>query len=167
MNIVKHIMRLGLAMVVALVIAAPATQVSLADEPPTTCTADLIIFTTSPGTVTTQGQTTHFRDSGVAGQYTSGFLAGYTFTGAQDIVVNNNTNTSQLQGSFTATGPGGSLVIRYTGRADLSTGAATGHFHTAGGTGQFAGFHWTGDITAQLISQTPPTFRATDSGPCH
>jgi hypothetical protein len=166
-NSIKHIMRLGLAVMVALAIGAPAAPVSFADEPPTTCTADLTIFTTSPGTVTTNGQITRFRDSGVAGQYTSGFLAGYTFTGAQDIVVNNNNNTSQLQGSFTATGPGGSLVIRYSGHADLSTGAATGHFNTIGGTGQFTGFHWSGDITAQLVSLTPPTFQATDSGPCH
>ena len=122
--------------------------------------------TTSPGTVTTTGQVTHVRDSGVGGQYTAGFLAGYTLRGSQDNMVNNVTNHSQLQGTYTATGPGGDVVIRYTGHADLTSGVATGHFETAGGTGQFASFHWAGSISAQLVSLTPPTFHATVSGPC-
>src|SRR5919201_1192116 len=131
------------ALVASAAAIAGATQAASA-APPQTCTAGLTIFTTSPGTVTTTGQVTHFADSGVAGQYTSGFLAGYTFSGAQDIMLNNNTRKSELHGQFTATGPDGSLTIQYNGHADLTTGAATGDFVTAGGTGLFAGFHWNG-----------------------
>ena len=111
--------------------------------------------------------TTHFRDSGVGGSYTSGFLSGYTLTGTQNIEVNNASNRAHLEGRFVATGPTGSLTVRYTGRADLTTGAASGHFTTVGGTGSFAGFHWNGRIAAQLVSMKPPTFVATDSGFCH
>jgi hypothetical protein len=159
--------RLGLTLLIAVFALALPSGTNAASGPPTICTADLVIFTTSPGTITTTGQVTHAHDSGVGGQYTSGFLAGYTLSGAQDIVVNNVTHTSQLHGQFTATGPGGSLTIRYTGHADLTTGAATGNFVSSAGTGQFADFHWQGRITAQLISTTPPTFIATDSGFCH
>src|SRR5207237_5291070 len=144
---------------------AGATQAASA-APPQTCTAGLTIFTTSVGTVSTTGQVTHFADSGVAGQYTSGFLAGYTFSGAQDIMVNNVTQKSELHGQFTAVGPGGTLTIRYNGHADLATGAATGDFVSADGTGDFANLHWSGKITAQLVSLAPPTFVALDSGPC-
>lgn len=140
---------------------------SVAAAPPATCTAVLTISTTSPGDVTTNGQVTHARDSGVGGAYTTGFLAGYTISGTQDIMVNRRTSQSELHGFFVASGPGGTLTIQYTGHADLSTGAATGHFETHGGTGQFADFHWAGEIAAQLVSLTPPTFVATDSGPCH
>ncbi len=157
---------LRLATLIGLLSFALPAPTMLAASPPTTCTAQLNIFQTTSGTVTTAGQVTHARGSGVGGSYVGGFLSGYTINGAQDIMVNNNTRTSQLQGQFTASGPGGTLVIRYTGHADLNTGAATGHFHTAGGTGQFANFHWQGDITAQLIGANPPTFLATDTGPC-
>jgi hypothetical protein len=135
--------------------------------PPTTCSADLVIFTTSTGTVSSAGQVTHFRDSGVAGQYTSGFLAGYALSGAQDIMVNANTQTSQLRGEFTAVGPDGTLTVRYTGHADLTTGAATGRFVVAGGTGAFENFHWNGSITAQQPVVGVPLFNATDTGSCH
>jgi hypothetical protein len=150
---------LGLSSVLAL--SGPSVA---AAAPPPTCTAELVIFTTSPGVESQTGPVLHFRDSGVGGQYTSGFLAGYTLVGAQDIQLNTRTNGSELQGQFVATGPGGSLAIAYTGHADLNTGAATGHFHTTGGTGQFSDFRWEGDITAQLIG--PATFHATDTGPC-
>jgi hypothetical protein len=153
-------------MAVASVAALAAGARSASAAPPETCTASLTILTTSIGDVTTTGQVTHFRDSGVGGVYTSGFLSGYTLSGAQDIMVNNVTQKSQLHGEFTAVGPGGTLTIRYNGHADLSTGAATGEFVTAGGTGEFEDFHWTGKITAQLVSLTPPTFVATDTGPC-
>jgi hypothetical protein len=152
------ILALGIAL-------AGAGQVAAA--PPATCTATLTIFTTTPGEVTTTGQVVHARDSGVGGQYTAGFLAGYAISGAQDIMANQQTNQSELRGSFVATGPGGTLTIRYTGHADLTTGAATGQFETHGGTGEFAGFHWSGSIAAQLVSLTPPTFIATDNGACH
>jgi hypothetical protein len=154
-----------------LVLAAGAAALAVGTgtasaAPPATCTAGLTIFTTSTGTVRTTGQVTHFEDSGVAGVYTSGFLAGYTLSGAQDIELNGANQTSQLHGQFVATGPGGTLTIQYNGHADLSTGAATGEFIAAGGTGSFAGLHWTGKITAQLTSLAPPTFVAIDSGPC-
>ena len=110
---------------------------------------------------------THYRDSGVGGSYTSGPLAGYTISGAQNIMVNNVTHRSELQGSYTASGPGGSVVISYTGHANLTTGMATGNFETHSGTGDFATFHWEGSIDAQLVRLTPPTFLATDSGFCH
>jgi hypothetical protein len=163
----KRFARLGFALWMGLLTTLPAVGTTAAAGPPATCTADLRIFSTSPGTATTAGQVTHARDSGVGGAYISGFLSGYTISGAQDLVVNNVTNESQLQGSFVATGPDGTLTIRYTGHADLNTGAATGHFVSAGGTGQFASFHWQGTISAQLVGASPPTFIATDSGPCH
>jgi hypothetical protein len=43
---------------------------------------------------------------------------------------------------------------------------ATGHFETHSGTGGFATFRWEGSIDAPLVSLTPPTFVATDSGFC-
>src|SRR5690349_11313874 len=76
--------------------AAPAA-------PPATCTAGLTISTTTLGTVRTTGAVTHFADSGVGGTYTSGFLAGYTLAGSQDIVVNNVNEKSELHGEFVAT----------------------------------------------------------------
>jgi len=157
--------KLVAALVASTAALAGATQAASA-APPQTCTAGLTISTTSQGTVSNTGQVTHFADSGVAGRYTSGFLAGYTLVGAQDIQLNNVTKKSELHGQFTATGPDGSLTIQYNGHADLTTGAATGDFVSVGGTGLFTGFHWTGKITAQLVSLTPPTFLATDSGPC-
>jgi hypothetical protein len=158
---IRLVSTLAFALGIAAACAGPATA-----APPATCTATLTIFTTTPGDVTT-GPVVHARDSGVGGQYTAGFLAGYTLAGSQDIMVNQQTNRSELHGSFVATGPGGTLEIRYTGHTDLATGAATGNFETHGGTGQFAGFHWSGSVAAQLVSLTPPTFVATDSGPCH
>lgn len=162
----RRLFRSGLAAWLGLATTALVVGGTAAAAPPTECTADLTIFSTSQGTVRASGQVTHFEDSGVAGSYTSGFVAGYTFTGSQDISVNNQTQQSQLRGSFTATGPEGTFTVRYTGHADLTTGAATGHFEAVGGTGKFAGFHWAGPIAAQLVSQTPPTFQATDSGRC-
>lgn len=141
--------------------AAPRTSVG-------TCTSRLTIFTTSTGTVRQAGPVTLFDDSGVAGQYLSGFLAGYTLSGAQDIVLNGQTQKSNLHGSFVATSPDGksTLTVRYSGDADLATGAATGHFQADDGTGQLAGVRWSGDISAQMTTFTPPTFVATDSGQC-
>src|SRR5688572_3503860 len=106
------------------VLAAAASVIALAAgtasaAPPQTCTADLVIFTTSVGSVSTTGQVTHFRESGVGGSYASGFLSGYTLSGAQDIVVNNVTQRSELHGEFTAVGAGGTLTLRYNGHADL------------------------------------------------
>jgi hypothetical protein len=158
----KFVAVLAAAASVAVLAAGTASA-----APPQTCTASLVILTTSVGTVKTTGQVTHYRGSGVGGSYTSGFLSGYALSGAQDIVVNTVTQKSQLHGEFTAVGAGGSLTIRYNGHVDLSTGAATGEFVTAGGTGVFADFRWTGKITAQLVSLAPPTFVATDSGLCH
>ena len=163
----KRFVRLGFAICLGLAAVLLAAGLVAAAGPPATCTAALTIATTSVGDVGTAGQVTHYRDSGVAGAYASGPLACYTFSGAQDIMVNNATQQSELQGQYTATGPGGTLTIRYTGHADLTTGAATGHFVATDGTGQFAGFHWEGDIAAQLVAAAPPTFQATDSGPCH
>jgi hypothetical protein len=133
---------------------------------PATCSAGVVIFTTSAGDVTVAGDTTHFRSSGVGGYYTSGFLSGYTLAGAQNIERNDATGRAVLEGQFVASGPAGSITVRYTGSVDLSTGAAVGHFTTVAGTGAFVGFHWSGDIGAQLVSLTPPTFVATDSGFC-
>jgi hypothetical protein len=135
--------------------------------PPTTCSAGVTIFTTSAGDVTVVGNTTHFRESGVGGRFTSGFLAGYTLTGAQNIQRNDAAGRAVLEGQFVATGPGGSVTVHYTGSVDLATGAATGHLTTVGGIGDFADFHWNADIDAQLVSLTPPTFVGTDSGFCH
>jgi hypothetical protein len=163
----KRLARLGFAVWLGVAAVLLAVGVAAAAGPPATCTAGLTIATTSVGDVSTTGQVTHYRDSGVAGVYTSGPLAGYAFSGAQDIMVNNGTQQSELHGQYTATGPGGALTIRYTGHVDLTTGAATGHFVATDGAGQFAGFHWEGDIAAQLVSPAPPTFQATDSGPCH
>lgn len=162
----KKLMRLGLTICLTVLTGTALAWHAGPAAAATTCSAGLTIFTMSVGTVTTTGPIEHFSDSGVGGQYTAGLLAGYTLSGAQDIMINTVTNQSQLHGSYTATGPGGGLVVRYTGHADLTSGVATGHFETAGGTGQFASFHWAGDISAQLVSLAPPTFIATDSGPC-
>src|SRR5438270_3037067 len=105
----KTLVRFGLAVSLTVLSGAVVVRPAAAAGAATTCTASLTIFTTSPGTVTTTGQVTHVRDSGVGGQYTAGFLAGYTLRGSQDIMVNNVTNHSQLQGTYTATGPGGDV----------------------------------------------------------
>jgi hypothetical protein len=134
---------------------------------PATCTSDLTIFTTGTGDVNVAGSTTHFRSSGVGGAFTSGFLAGFTLSGAQNIERNDAMHHATLEGEYVTTGPGGTLTVHYTGSVDLSTGAATGHFTTIAGTGAFASFHWSGDVSARLVSLAPPTFLATDSGLCH
>jgi hypothetical protein len=102
----------------------------------------------------------------VAGQYATGPLAGYSFVGAQDIMINNVTATSELQGEYTASGPGGTISVKYTGHANLLTGAATGHFETHAGTGSLASFHWSGAIAAQQPTVGVPLFNASDAGPC-
>jgi hypothetical protein len=81
-------------------------------------------------------------------------------------VVNNVTNKSSLNGSYTATGPGGTFTVRYTGMVDLNTGVSTGGFVVVDGTGDFANFHWAGDIQAQLVSLTRPTFISNNSAMC-
>src|SRR4051794_31818557 len=159
--------RLLLAVAAALAAVSCLAAGSAAAAGPATCTAGLVILTTSTGDVSVSGNTTHFRGSGVGGQYTSGFLAGYTLSGAQNIERNDATGRGVLEGNFTASGAGGTLDVHYTGSVDLTSGAASGHFTTLGGTGQFSDFHWTGEIAAQLVSLTPPTFLATDSGFCH
>jgi hypothetical protein len=166
-NRVTRIVKLGIVACALLASTLLTGRSALADSGFTTCSANLTIFTTSAGTVTAAGQTTHIENTGVGGMYTGGFLAGYTISGAQDIAINNAINAAQLHGIFVATGSGGTLTLRYNGHADLNAGAAEGDFVTAGGTGQFASFHWTGTVTAQLISLAPPTFLAVDSGPCH
>jgi hypothetical protein len=158
--------RLLLVLTLLTTAAAFLTAGGALASPRATCTADLLIFTTSTGDVTTAGNTTIFHDSGVGGRYTSGFLSGYTLTGAQNIVLNNATQRGVLEGQFVATSADSSITVRYTGSVALGTGAARGHFATTSGTGAFANFHWIGDITAQLTSLTPPTFVATDSGFC-
>jgi hypothetical protein len=162
----KRFMRLSLAACLTALLPATALRGAEASGPPSVCSGTLTIFTTSLGTVTAGGPVTHYRASGVGGAYMSGPLAGYTLSGAQDIMVNSVTQQSELQGSYTAVGPGGSVVVGYTGHANLVTGIATGHFETAGGTGDLAAFHWEGAINAQLVSLAPPTFLAADSGPC-
>lgn len=157
-------LRFALASLAAAAAAATAGTATAAALP--TCTAGLTILTSSTGDVTTAGNITIFRSSGVSGTYTSGFLAGYSLTGSQDIVRNDAEHHAVLAGQFVATGPGGTFTVRYTGTADLTTGAADGHFAVVAGTGAFTAFRWIGDITAQLVSLTPPTFLATDTGIC-
>jgi hypothetical protein len=152
-----------LIIVGSLALARPAVA---ATPPFGPCSAGLTIFTTSPGTVTTTGSVEQITGSGVGGQYTSGFLAGDTLSGTQDVTLNTATQQAQLIGMYTVTGPDGTLAVRYVGFANLATGQATGYFFTAGGTGTFAAFQWTGGIRAQLVSTTPPTFKAMDSGIC-
>jgi hypothetical protein len=154
----------ALAAVVASAAASVAGSASAAA--PATCTSGLTVFSTSTGVVTVTGNVTHFQASGVGGSYTSGFLAGFSFTGSQNIERNDATQNAVLEGQYVATGPSGTVTVHFTGTVDLTTGAATGHFTVLGGTGAFAGFHWTGDTTAQLVSLTPPTFVGTSSGFC-
>ncbi len=163
----RRVIGFGIALCLLALIAAFSADTTAAAGPSNTCTAGLTIYTTSTGTVTQAGQVTIYQGSGVGGGYTSGFLSGYTLSGAQDILMNNVTHKSYLKGSFVATGPGGTLNVSYVGQADLRTGAATGFFIVTGGTGEFANFHWSGNIMAQLTSLAPPTFVATDSGMCH
>lgn len=158
--------RLWLGLTCLAAAAAFLLPVGASAAAPPTCTAGVTIFSTSTGDVTVAGNTTQFRDSGVAGSYTSGFLSGYTLTGTQNIERNDKTQRASLAGQFVATGPDGSITVRYTGSVDLTTGAAVGHFTTIAGTGAFEGFHWTGDIALQLVSLAPPTFVGTDSGFC-
>ena len=156
-----------LVVVTALLTAATSLVAGTATAaPPVTCTSGATIFSTSMGDVSVTGNVTHFRDSGVAGSYTSGFLSGYTFTGSQDIERNDATERAVLEGQYVASGPAGTLTFHFTGSVDLTTGAASGHFTVVDGSGTFAGFHWTGDVSAQLVSLTPPTFIGTDSGFC-
>lgn len=162
----KRLVRIGIALCTVLVTIVISLGAASAAGPATTCTADLQIFTTSAGDVSTAGPITFFRGSGVAGQYTSGILAGYQLVGAQDIMLNTKTGLSELHGSFTATGLDGTLTIQYNGHADTTTGAATGNFVTADGTGIFAEFHWSGSITAQQPVVGIPFFNATDTGTC-
>jgi len=161
-------LRHGLAIGLAIAAAAAATLPAAAASLPATCTGALTIATTSIGTVKTAGDIEIFRDSGVAGHYSSGPLAGDAFAGAQDIILNTATGQSDLHGSYVVSAPGnaGTLTVRYTGHADLTTRHATGNFTANQGTGNLAGFVWVGTISAQLISLTPPTFTSTDIGFC-
>lgn len=164
----KALVRFGIGLWIALLTLVVGLATSTAAAPPATCTADLFIQTTSFGDVSTSGNVTIARDSGVGGFYLSGFPAGYTLSGAQDIILNNKTNKAQIHGSFTAVDPSNAsntFTLKYNGHANLNTGAATGNFVTAGGTGIYADFHWTGKITAQLVG--PLAFQATDTGKCH
>ncbi len=115
----KWILSLGTALWIGLLTLALGLSSAAAAGPPSSCSAGLVIFTTSPGTITRTGEVVHARDSGVGGTYTSGFLAGYSLSGSQDIILNTRANEAQLHGSFVATGPEGTLTIRYTGHADL------------------------------------------------
>jgi hypothetical protein len=165
----RMLRRIGLALagpLAALALLVPVAPVAAA-APVGTCTATLTIFTTSPGTVQQAGPIQVFTNSGVGGRYTAGFLAGYTISGAQDIVLDTSTNQSVLTGQFVASGSGGTLTVRYVGRADLNTRLATGQFVASNGTGTFKDFVWEGTINAQLVSMSPPTFTATDTGPCY
>jgi hypothetical protein len=165
---VNQILRRGLALGLAIGTAAAAALPAAAASLPSTCTGALTIATTSTGTVKTAGDIEIFQDSGVAGRYSSGPLAGDSFAGAQDIILNTATGQSELHGSYVVSAPGtaGTVTVRYTGHADLTTGRATGNFTANQGTGSLAGFVWVGTISAQLISLTPPTFTSTDSGFC-
>ena len=114
--------------------------------------------------MTTAGQVTVARDSGVGGSYMGGRLDGYAIDGLQDIVLYDTTQQATIRGSLTATGATGSIEVRYTGFADLGTGRATGFFVASDGTGIFDGYRSRGTIEAQLIG--PLTFQATDFGLC-
>ena len=154
--------------VVAVQLATALTLVAgtATAAPPATCTSGVTVFTTSTGDVSVTGNVTHFRNSGLAASYTSGFLSGYTATGSQNIERNDATERAVLEGQYVASGPAGTLTFQFTGSVDLATGAASGHFTVIDGSGAFSGFHWTGDVSAQLVSLTPPTFIGTNSGPC-
>jgi len=160
------LVRLVLVVWVALFAFASVARPTVAAAAAPTCTAGFTIASTTPGTVTTKGQYIFTRDSGVGGRFTSGFLDGYTFKGTQGFVIDTTTNKAQLLGSFTATGPGGTLTLPYTVNADLTTGAGSGYFFSTTGTGQFANFQWRGSITAQIINPSPTTFVVTATGPC-
>jgi hypothetical protein len=156
--------RTGIALALAAAVGGGSAG-SAGAAPIGTCTAGLFIRTTSVGTVTQAGPVTIYRDSGVGGAYTSGFLAGYTITGAQTIIVNSASGQSEVAGQFVATGAGGTLQVRYTGRVDQATGAATGQFSATEGTGGFASFRWTGTISGQQIPGVP-AFNVVDTGLC-
>lgn len=160
--------RFVVAMSSALSLVALGSLPAAASSLPATCTGTLTIFTTSVGTVRTAGDVSLFQNSGVAGRYSSGPLAGDSFAGAQDIVLNSATKQSDLHGSYLVTTPdqSGTLTVRYVGHADLNRGKATGTFVANQGTGSLAGFAWAGTINAQLVGLTPPTFVSTDTGVC-
>jgi hypothetical protein len=163
---VSSLLRLALAaVVVALAVTIlGATRAAAA----TTYQSGFIVFTdpANPGDRMDRGQTTIVRDSGVLGSYQDGRLAGYAISGQQDLVINNVTQKAEIPGNLTAISPdgGSSLTLRYAGHADLATGQATGTFVVVGGTGDFADFHASGRISAQLVG--PATFQGVDIGLC-
>jgi hypothetical protein len=159
--------RLGLVAWIALFAFALAGYSPVAAAESTTiCVADFIISITSPGDIESDEDRTRVEDSGVGGSFSSGFLANYPFKGLMDYEIDHETNTARLDGSFTATGPDGTITLPYRVYADMVTGAGTGRFDTADGTGRFDDFRWRGEITAQIINPSPTTFFATATGPC-
>jgi hypothetical protein len=146
-------------------LSAGTTQAAASDDG---CQTSFLVFTdpNNRGDISQRGQVTIARDSGVLGQYTSGRLDGYAINGLQDLIVNTVTNEAQIHGSFTATSPDGasSLMVRYSGHADLNTGIATGTFAASGGTGDFDGYRASGKIEATLVG--PATFEGVDIGLC-
>jgi hypothetical protein len=133
-----------------------------------TCQTSFIVFTdpNNTGEAMVHGKVTVVRDSGVLGSYLDGRLANYAINGLQDLRINTVTNQARINGSFTATSPDGasSISVRYAGRADLTTGKATGTFVVFDGTGTFAGYRAHGTIDAQLVG--PATFQGVDIGLC-
>src|SRR5689334_10179722 len=128
MRLSSGMMRLALAVFLAMLFVLPAATVVSADGQQT-CTTDLVIFSTSLGDVTQAGPVTIYRNSGIGGTYTSGFLAGSTISGSQDITMNTNTNISEIHGNEVVTSPDGStLTIRYDGKVDLNTASGLSHF---------------------------------------
>ncbi|KAB8142870.1 hypothetical protein F8S13_11480 [Chloroflexia bacterium SDU3-3] len=164
---VRLILALWAALFAFAFVAQPSSAVAATVAAPTgTCSAGFTIATTSPGTVSMYGPLMVVRDSGVGGAFTSGFLAGYTFTGEQDYTINTSTNKAYLIGTFTATGPGGTITLPYVVKADMVTGAGSGYFASTSGTGEFANYLWAGELTAQIVNPNPTTFVVNATGNC-
>ncbi len=143
---------------------APATHAAT----PTTCTSTVRISGTDFGTVVVTGNEVHYHNFQVAGTYESGVLAGYTFTGTQEVRQNQVNGRATAQGSWRATGPEGTLTTRYNVTIDGS-GQVKGSFTAKDGTGDLADARWNGQISGQLVGlddQGLPSYVATFSGPC-
>jgi hypothetical protein len=132
------------------------------------CQTSFLVFTdpNNIGQITTRGNTTKAKNSGVLGEYTSGRFDGFTISGEQDLSLNQATGKATIKGSFVATSPDGqsSFTLRYRGEANLVQAIATGNFQVIGGTGDLKRFRTSGKIDADYLGNF--TFSGVDIGLC-
>ncbi len=166
----RYITRPLLLIVLAAVLLSPSGlsgfSARAAIDP--SCQTAFFVFTdpSNQGAISQRGPIVRAKDSGILGSYTSGRFADYSINGLQDITVNQVTGRATPTGSFIATSPDGAptFTFRYAGKADLTTGEATGSFAAYDGTGALDGFHASGKIQAVMVG--PAAFEGVDIGHC-